>query len=135
MASLSFICLLVKSLNSLHHLAHCSSMFLSNTNEAVQQRQPVKNEIILLFLCNKLWRAIQGPLLSICTRGNWPLMPFPGVIRVCTVAQGTSAVSKIKSVGYLSTLLPKGTNTQSGKSMSIRDKQKVKEQVRKSSLV
>lgn len=50
--------------------------------------------------------------------GATPPMPFPGVIRVCT-----AAVSKIKSVGYLSTLVPKGTKTKSGKSMSIRERQ------------
>lgn len=62
-------------------------------------------------------------LLSICTRGNWPLMPFPVVTWVSAIARGTSAVFKIKSVGYLGTPVPKGTSTKSGKSMSIRERQ------------
>ena len=122
LASLSFICLFIKSLNSLYHLAHCPSMFLSNTKELLLQRQPFENEIILLFLYIKLWRAIQGPPLSIHSRGNWPLNAFSRSDE--GLYYSPRNINRLQDqVNMLSEHSCSKGYTKSGKSTSIRERQ------------
>lgn len=124
-ASLSSVCLLVKNLNPLHHLVHCPSRFLNNMNEVLQQRQPVKNEIILSSLHNVVSNVggHSGPPLSIFTRVTAPWYLFQLWSGSVLQPRGMLAISRARSFGCLSTPGPKGSNTKSGKSMSIRERQ------------
>lgn len=117
----------MKNLNPLHHLARCPSRFLNKMNEVLQQRQPVKNEIILSSLHNVVSNVggggHSGPPLSICTRVTAPWSLFQLLSGSVLQPRGMLAISRARSFGYLSTPGPKGSNTKSGKSMSIRERQ------------